>query len=445
MESVMEKDILHLLSSRSLNSEREIDFTIHPDDEMFAVLAEALGASRAQMIYFRLGNELSRTIAQIARWRFGNQLDHVRLLEFACGYGRNVRHLVSLFPREHIFVSDIQQAAVDFNVTRFGVRGKISVHDPADLRWAERFDLIVVPSLFSHLPERTFAGWIRALYSLLTPEGLLVFSVHGTHVLGDETEVPDNGILFELKSENSVLPKDEYGMSYVTEAFVREQIRKATGRDSYALTKRGFWQHQDFYIISKSEDIDLASFKYDRGLASYIDRISGGSNGSIRLSGWARETRDPSAEVRVRVRLDDRHVAESVANQPRPDLAGVFGSDFSNSGFSLEFKTSARRHHLENTLIVELSSAVSTECIHALRLGDSFTEKRKLSRLTLLARHVLSINLELVKEIASISVALWARLKKPPVGPSSARVARQTIASAPSSFISSGAARLDRR
>jgi hypothetical protein len=279
------------------------------------------------------------------------------------------------------------------------------------LHWTERFDLIVVPSLFTHLPEKTFAGWIRALHSLLTREGILVFSVHGEHLLGPETEIPSTGILFEPRSEISVLPKDEYGMSYVTEAFVREQIRKATGLGSYTRTQRGFWNHQDMYMITYSDDTELASFKYDRGMFGYIDRIACVRNGSIRLSGCAVETRNPSAQVTVRVRLDGRDVAESVANLPRPDLVGAWGSDvdLTNAGFALEFKTPARLHHLESVLVVELCSTVSTECIHALQLGDSFTERRKLSRLRLLARHLLSTGSQLFDETISVSVLLWGR------------------------------------
>src|SRR6516165_945474 len=95
------------LSSYATTSDPGTDFTIHPDDEMYTCVARAMGPGKARMHYFKLGSELTRTIKQIANWRFGDRLDRVRLLEFACGYGRNVRHLVHVFPRENIFVSDI--------------------------------------------------------------------------------------------------------------------------------------------------------------------------------------------------------------------------------------------------------------------------------------------------------------------------------------------------
>ena len=78
------------------------------------------------------------------------------MLEFACGYGRNVRHLVRRFPRATITVSDIDGGAVAFASGRFGVCGRLSASEPEALLWDDRYDLIVVPSLFSHLSDATF-------------------------------------------------------------------------------------------------------------------------------------------------------------------------------------------------------------------------------------------------------------------------------------------------
>ena len=119
--------------------------------------------------------------------------------------------------------------AVKFNIEQFGVTGRVSVHDPNDLHWNERFDFIVVPSLFSHLPESTFAGWIAALYRLLTDDGILVFSVHGDYLQGPDGSMPESGILFHHQSESATLDKSEYGSTFVTEAFVRDQIQKSDG------------------------------------------------------------------------------------------------------------------------------------------------------------------------------------------------------------------------
>ena len=253
-----------------------VNETIYADDEMYSFLASRQGVPCAKMNYFRLGSELARTIMQIANWRFAGKTDQIKMMEFACGYGRNLRHIVHCIPAQNIFVSDIYADAVKFNIEQFGVSGRVSVHNPSDLDWNERFDFIVVPSLFSHLPESTFAGWIAALYRLLTDDGILVFSVHGDHLQGPDAKMPESGILFHHQSESATLDKSEYGSSFVTEAFVREQIRRATGHSVYSRTKRGFWKHQDFYLVAKSHTADVTTFRYNHGVTGHFEHIEPG-------------------------------------------------------------------------------------------------------------------------------------------------------------------------
>jgi SAM-dependent methyltransferase len=262
-----------------------VDDSIHPKDEMYLISRDRLGPDKAQMMYFKLGKDLSRTIAQIVDWRFTARRSSIRVMEFACGYGRNVRYLVHMFPKENIFVSDIYRDAVSFNREQFGVRGRVSVHDPDQLRWNERFDLILVPSLFSHLPESTFSRWIAALFGLLSDDGLLVFSVHGDHLLPSGFEMPQSGIYFYKESESATLHKWEYGTSHVTEGFVREQIRRATGRDRCAMTHRGFWNFHDFYMVSKNDDVDVSTFQYDYGIIGYLDSVVVTLAGALNLNG----------------------------------------------------------------------------------------------------------------------------------------------------------------
>jgi SAM-dependent methyltransferase len=270
-----------------------------------------MGEAKARMNYIKLGSELTRTIKQIAQWRFGRQLGQVKLLEFACGYGRNVRHLVHVFPRRNITVSDIMEKAVRFNMEQFQVAGRLSVHDPADLDWSERFDMIVVPSLFSHLPARTFAGWIAALYGLLAEDGILVFSVLGDNVLDDRVAMPETGIHYELHSENEVLDKEEYGLAHVTDSFVRDQVIKATGRTDYGLIERGFWKVQNVYMLTCGDLVEPASFHYDRGLIGNIDQVTLQIDGTMRISGWAAETNQATnLNVTACAYLDGARVAE---------------------------------------------------------------------------------------------------------------------------------------
>ena len=327
------------------------------------------------MNYFRLGSELARTIMQIANWRFAGKTDQIKMMEFACGYGRNLRHIVHCIPAQNIFVSDIYADAVKFNIEQFGVSGRVSVHNPIDLDWNERFDFIVVPSLFSHLPESTFAGWIAALYRLLTDDGILVFSVHGDHLQGPDATMPESGILFHHQSESTTLDKSEYGSSFVTEAFVRDQIRRATGHSVYSRTKRGFWKHQDFYIVAKSPTADVTSFRYNHGVPGHFEHIEAGIGRSLKLKGWAKDTnRARNDGLRVEVCLDGRKIGETKAFKPREDVAQAWDDDFIDSGFEIHVPSLPLRSRRESLLAVEAVASGHRECLFALSLGDALPD-----------------------------------------------------------------------
>jgi SAM-dependent methyltransferase len=371
MESGLDYFIRKYAVARKVN----VNETIYADDEMYSFLATRQGAPLAKMNYFRLGSELTRTIMQIASWRFAGKTDQIKMMEFACGYGRNLRHIVNCIPAQNIFVSDIYADAVKFNIEQFGVTGRVSVHDPNDLHWNERFDFIVVPSLFSHLPESTFAGWIAALYRLLTDDGILVFSVHGDHLQGPDGSMPESGILFHHQSESATLDKSEYGSTFVTEAFVRDQIQRATGHSVYSRTKRGFWKHQDFYMVAKSRMVDVTSFRYNYGVAGHFERIERGNGRSLKLKGWAKDTNWARNDgLRVEVRLDGRKIGETKSFDPREDVAQAWADDFIDSGFEFEVPTVPLRFGRESLLAVEAVASGQRECLFALPLGDALPD-----------------------------------------------------------------------
>ncbi len=200
---------------------------VDPRDEMLAFASDAAGSARGAFDYFRLGHDLDATVGQIAAWSFPGD-EAITVLEFACGYGRILRHLVARFSVDRVTASDIDTDALRFVAAEFGVATLRSAAEPEAIDWPQRFDLIVVPSLFSHLPDSSFARWIGALYGLLAPRGVLAFSAHGDHVVGDGSAV--DGILYRPVSEaTGRLAVDQYGTSYVTEAYVAEQIAVAIG------------------------------------------------------------------------------------------------------------------------------------------------------------------------------------------------------------------------
>lgn len=73
----------------------------------------------------------------------------------------------------------------------FGVSGFYLAGAPKDLDVAERFNVICVASLFSHLPLTLWEDWLEKLHSMLAAGGLLIFSTHGLSCLESLGNVSD--------------------------------------------------------------------------------------------------------------------------------------------------------------------------------------------------------------------------------------------------------------
>ncbi len=72
-------------------------------------------------------------------------------------------------------------------------------------------------------------------------------------------------ILYRPESEaTGRLAVDQYGTSYVTEAYVAAQIAVTIESDRYGRVERGFWDYQDRYLVAGAEQRDPAEFSYVR-------------------------------------------------------------------------------------------------------------------------------------------------------------------------------------
>jgi SAM-dependent methyltransferase len=340
-----------------------LDAVVDPRDEMLQFSSGASGATRAWFDYFRFGHELVRTVDQIADWAFPRERETVALLEFACGYGRNVRHLVRRFPPDNITVSDVDPKALAFVTARFGVSGKLSHAEPESLQWAERYDLIIVPSLFSHLPDATFSRWLKTLHGLLTDRGVLAFSVHDEHLVPD-ADLSD-GISFTAFSEAlGRLDPEQYGTSYVTEGYVADQVEAATGQRRYGRIRRGFWDDQDVYLTTGPAQYQPQDFRYERPIMGHVDAVDC-ADGTVTVSGWARALQ-PGLTLRVRV--GDTVLFETDRFEARADVADVRGPEFLESGYAVTLDLPPAASSGPQLLVVDASAGEQTTCFYALPL-----------------------------------------------------------------------------
>src|SRR5690349_20106593 len=117
--------------------------------------------------YFQNALDQFALVRQITSWR---ERHPRRMLDFASGYGRLTRLLVHEHLADAVTVSDILEGGMAFQAEQFGVKTILSKTDPAQLDIDEKYDLIFVASLFTHLPATTFTSWLRKLAGLLEPE-----------------------------------------------------------------------------------------------------------------------------------------------------------------------------------------------------------------------------------------------------------------------------------
>jgi len=303
----------------------ELNRAIDERDDMldFAIQLFDHDRDRAVTSYFQNALEQFALVKHIAGWR-----GHIaKMLDFASGYGRLTRLLVHEHLADDVTVSDILEGGMEFQRQQFGVRAILSVTNPQDFAAPDKYDLIFVASLFTHLPELTFLAWLRRLAELLTPNGLLIFSVH------DELLAPaafEGGIKFESRSESRVLDVNDYGSTWVTEEYVRQQVASIDPGFACIRMRRALAEWQDVYVVSPSPIPNAELRRPPRG---FVDRLIATPEG-VRIEGWATAVQERAD--RVEVRLEDRVVATTRAFAPRPDVAAFVGTDTAaDSGFGV--------------------------------------------------------------------------------------------------------------
>lgn len=253
---------------------------IHRDDDMYGYLASQRGIPplRRRLQYFRSGREAVDVLRHALRLA-GMEIERApAVLEFGCGFGRVARFLVPLLPAERLWVSDVLPEAVAFLEQELRLHGFTSVSDPAQAGARGPFSAILVVSLFSHLPEATFHGWLERLGSWLVDGGVLLFSTHGA---------PEDGSAFRFvpESESAALAGHEYGSTWATPEWVGGAAREA-GFRFHSHRVRELGGHQDLHLIAKSEPRGWNGWPPGSLLRGRIDRLQAG-DGQFLVEGWA--------------------------------------------------------------------------------------------------------------------------------------------------------------
>lgn len=197
-----------------------------------------------------------RTLAELMQLleSVGRPLMGVKsFLEFASGHGRFTRHLVKAIGAERVTASDVVPDAVDFARDTLHVQSFLSASRPEELSCPQRYDVVFVLSLFSHLPASSWMRWLTRLYDCVAPGGLLVFTTHGAEAVRRQGVALDSqGFFFAPSSESNAIDAQEYGTTFTSAEYVQSQIASHVGSDRLIRhAPTWFWHHQDAWVLER--------------------------------------------------------------------------------------------------------------------------------------------------------------------------------------------------
>lgn len=269
----------------------------HQDEMYLFALANHGIPDRAAIRYYFNGRRILDTVRQILTWHFEDLSQISSFLDFASGYGRLTRFLVQEISPEKIWISDIYAEAVQFQIEQFQVRGIVSTTDPDDYFLQQQFDCILACSFFSHLPQSTFLSWLKKLYSLLSPQGILMFSVHDRALLPPHLAISPSDLLFIPNSESRTLDVNEYGTTYVGETFVANCLNTLSqGEAVYSRIPLGICRYQDLYLVTRTPQKSLSSLQFSHHPQGKIERCELTEAGNLILTGWVSEI-NPNSQL----------------------------------------------------------------------------------------------------------------------------------------------------
>jgi SAM-dependent methyltransferase len=278
-----------LIGRRGFDPAR-LHLTMAPGDEMFFKGVLPSYPDRPGAAFYRYVESALRTFEvyrQLADHLGG--LDTLeRVLDFGSGYGRLTRILSQRLDPSRIWVSDIYKDAVAWQKATFGVNGVDSAPDPHGFQLSGSFSIVFAASVFSHLPDGLFQRWLARLHGLVEPQGLLAFSVHGAEFAPEGQEIAAEGIGYAHWSESDTLDPAIYGMSYVTQDYVRGAVAQACGEEaarSLRVFPRALFESQDLYVVGGAA-CDLAGLDVK---ATPVGGVSKFGRDDRPWSGWGLE------------------------------------------------------------------------------------------------------------------------------------------------------------
>jgi 2-polyprenyl-3-methyl-5-hydroxy-6-metoxy-1,4-benzoquinol methylase len=245
---------LHIEQPQMHDEVKDYGFCVyHPNDYLFKFSMNLEGLESSIYSYIRGGKHIAEEVKKICSEYFNDKEKPYDLLDFASGYGRVTRGLDKQF--FNVTASDIHAEAMEYISKNIGVSTFLSTTNPDNFATDMSFDIVFAFSFFSHMPKITFGKWITALYKLIRPGGLLVFTTHGRINKANCSIRVKNGYGFAPASEQEDLNTSDYGVTISELSYVVKVLESQIGQ-SPVLFQEGATisgGYQDLYVVRKLE------------------------------------------------------------------------------------------------------------------------------------------------------------------------------------------------
>lgn len=105
------------------------------------------------------------------------------ILEFGCGVGRNIPHLIRFFPGAQVYGCDTSEKSLELAASNNpqAVFSTISKTDDLENIYEQGVEFIFVTCVLHHISESEQLNWLEALFSILKPGGHIVIFEHNPY------------------------------------------------------------------------------------------------------------------------------------------------------------------------------------------------------------------------------------------------------------------------
>ena len=199
------------------------------------------------------------------------------ILDLPSGSGRLTRHLVSYFNGSTIHACDLYENHLDFCKKLFGTDVFLSNVNPDEIVLPQKYDLIFVGSLLTHLPLVGFSSILGLIRKQLSERGIALITFEGRFsvcaqqniwkLVDDDlfsiayAQYLKNGFGFvDYENHKSMFFKQEhYGFALANPTFVIGEIFKQEGLKLLSYKEQAWNNHQDCCVVQKIEGYPMPS------------------------------------------------------------------------------------------------------------------------------------------------------------------------------------------